>query len=267
MTGLSASSTRSRTEQLEVDMPSDGETKASVAISVVVPAFNEANYLGPTVDAIRTSQAQLPPEVAESVELVVVDDRSTDSTRAVAAGLVDQVVAGPRMGIGAARNAGALMACGDTLVFIDADARVEPGVLPAIHEAIAAGAVGGAIRPTYWSPRRSIQVLLRFWDWYAPRRDITQGVCQFFDRSLFFALDGYRSDLLMAEDTDLYHRALARCGEQAVYMVQGPAVHPSMRRYEQSSVARLWWQMNPVSTRLFRRSARLWKDWYVNPPR
>jgi hypothetical protein len=40
-----------------------------------------------------------------------------------------------------------------------------------------------------------------------------------------------------------------------------------MRRYEQVAALRLWWQMNPITTRWFRRSKRLWKDWYVDPPR
>lgn len=244
-----------------------GNELQTTAMSVVVPAFNEAGHLSATIGYIRVSQALLAQSAGADVELIVVDDQSTDSTGALAADLADRVVTGPRESIGAARNAGADVAYGDTLVFIDADTRVDRGVLPAIYEAVSVGAVGGSIRPTYWSQRWSIQVLLRLWDWYAPRQNITQGVCQFFDRSLFLTLDGYDTDLLMAEDTDLYHRALARCGERAVCTIKDVAVYPSMRRYEQIPISRLWWQMNPIATRLFRRSTRLWKDWYVDPPR
>jgi hypothetical protein len=60
----------------------------------------------------------------------------------------------------------------------------------------------------------------------------------------------------MAEGTDLYHRVQSHYGADSVRIVTDTAVFPSMRRYEQVSAARLWWQMNPTTTRWFRRSAR-----------
>lgn len=235
-------------------------------LSVIVPAFNEERYIIETLEDIAIS-ARLVVSRGGSVELIVVDDESTDATAALAAQVADRVMTGPGETIGAARNAGAAIARGRTLVFVDADTRVDAGTLLAIRSAAADGNVAGSIRATYRSSRRSVQLLLRFWDWYAPRHDITQGVCQFFDREAFEAVGGYRTDLRMAEDTDLYHRVLRRYGRESVCKITEASVHPSMRRYEQISALRLWWQMNPIATTWFRRSERLWRDWYVDPPR
>lgn len=235
-------------------------------LSVIVPAFNEERYIAATLQAVEAS-ARLVAEVGGEVEVIVVDDQSTDATAALAESPADRVVTGPGGTIGGARNAGAAVARGRTLVFVDADSWIEPEVLPAIRAAADAGAVAGSIRATYRSARPAVQLLLRFWDWYAPRHDITQGVCQFFDRAVFEAAGGYDTGLRMAEDTDLYHRVQRQHGPQAVCKITDAAVYPSMRRYDQVSAARLWWQMNPITTRWFRRSARLWRDWYVDPPR
>jgi glycosyltransferase involved in cell wall biosynthesis len=248
-------------------MPSAADDDTQPRLSVVVPAYNEANWLSDTLRSIRASRDELASSVGLLAEIIVVDDQSSDGTGEVGADLADQVILGPRTTIGAARNAGAEVARGNTLIFIDADTRVERGVLPAIDMAVADGACAGSVRGTYESDRALVAALLRFWDWYAPRRNITQGVCQFFDRSVFESLGGYRTDLKMAEDTDLYHRAMAVCERSAFATISDVAVYPSMRRYEQVSTARLWLQMNPLTTQFCRRAGWLWRDWYVDPPR
>jgi glycosyltransferase involved in cell wall biosynthesis len=244
----------------------EAEASQRPELSVIVPAFNEERFIVETLDGLVASARRLSMQGVAN-ELIVVDDQSTDGTAAFARPRADRVVAGPGTTIGAARNAGAAVARGQVLVFVDADTQVEAGTLPAIHAAAADGALAGSIRATYRSSRPLVQLLLRFWDWYAPRHYITQGVCQFFDRAAFEAMGGYRTDLRMAEDTDLHHRVQRRFGRDSVRQVTGTAVYPSMRRYEQVSVARLWLQMNPITTRWFRQSARLWRSWYVDPPR
>ena len=89
-------------------------------VSVVIPARNAAGTLPRTLDALaRQSLA------AERFEVIVADDGSTDTTRAIAkqAATVDRVVViadAPR-GPGAARNAGAVVARAPVLAFTDAD--------------------------------------------------------------------------------------------------------------------------------------------------
>lgn len=93
------------------------EDKKPLSISVIMPVYNG-------IDFIRQS---LPPLVAmkergEVLEVIVVDDTSSDDTPHVARSLGAQVMpSGGRLGPGAARNVAAREAKGDILWFIDAD--------------------------------------------------------------------------------------------------------------------------------------------------
>ena len=55
-------------------------------ISVVIPAFDEEAYLGPTVAGLNVAAAFLFEREGVSTELIVMDNDSTDSTGTVARG-------------------------------------------------------------------------------------------------------------------------------------------------------------------------------------
>jgi glycosyltransferase involved in cell wall biosynthesis len=82
----------------------------------------------------------LPPLVAmqqrgEVVEVIVVDDSSTDDTAAIAADTGARVIpSGGRLGPGAARNQAALQASGNILWFIDADVIVHDDAVQYLRE-------------------------------------------------------------------------------------------------------------------------------------
>lgn len=108
-------------------------------ISIIIPAYNEELVLGGTLRAVRESA----DAVGDPYELIVVDDGSTDRTADVARAHGARVVAVNVRHIAAARNAGAKVAIGDLLVFVDADTLVPPPVLHGAVMAFRAGAVGG----------------------------------------------------------------------------------------------------------------------------
>ena len=85
-------------------------------ISVVIPAYNQARYVA---EAIDSALAQL----RKPLEVIVVDDGSTDETPAVLQryGAPVRVIRQRNAGIGAARNAGVAAARGDYVAFLDAD--------------------------------------------------------------------------------------------------------------------------------------------------
>jgi glycosyltransferase involved in cell wall biosynthesis len=100
-------------------------------ISLIIPVLNEAECIGALL-------AELPPEAAH--EVLVVDNGSTDDTAAIARGAGVRVVSEPRRGYGYACAAGAAVASGEVLVFIDGDGSFLPEQIALLVGAIAAGA-------------------------------------------------------------------------------------------------------------------------------
>jgi len=89
-------------------------------LSIVIPAFNEQDRLGPTLQQVRDwCAAEL-----DSYEIIVVDDGSSDRTVSVARDAGDdiKIIELPRnRGKGAAVRTGMLAATGDRVLFSDAD--------------------------------------------------------------------------------------------------------------------------------------------------
>lgn len=93
-------------------------------ISVVIPCYNQAEFLA---DAIESAVSDTFP-----VEIVVVDDGSTDDTHVVAARYAGvRCVRQGNRGLAAARNRGLEAATGDFVIFLDADDRLLPGGIDA----------------------------------------------------------------------------------------------------------------------------------------
>lgn len=104
----------------------------SPLISAVVPAYNAAAHLADCVGSILAQRGPF------RLEVIIVDDGSSDATATIAAGLVAtaagqaialrllrQANAGPS----AARNAGIAAANGEWIAFLDSDDRMPPGRL------------------------------------------------------------------------------------------------------------------------------------------
>ena len=96
----------------------DGEGPDSIAptVSVVVPAHNASATLRDALESIRVQT--YPP-----LEVIVVDDGSTDDTAHIAAsfGPPVRVISKTNGGTASARNAGVAEASGDIVAFLDAD--------------------------------------------------------------------------------------------------------------------------------------------------
>jgi len=108
-------------------------------LSFILPAHNEQALLGDTLRALRAAAEA----AGEPFELIVVDDASTDRTAEVAAAGGAKVVPVNFRKISAVRNAGARVAIGDVLIFVDADTLVPPETLAGVLKALNQGAVGG----------------------------------------------------------------------------------------------------------------------------
>lgn len=97
-------------------------------ISVVIPAYNAAAFIGET---IRSAQSQ----THAPLEIIVVDDGSIDATARIAREFGCCVIRQPNGGVCAARNAGILAATGDWIALLDHDDIWEPAKLERIVDA------------------------------------------------------------------------------------------------------------------------------------
>ncbi|MDP9181292.1 MAG: glycosyltransferase family 2 protein [Actinomycetota bacterium] len=115
-----------------------------LSVSVVVPVHNGADAL-PELLAALASQ-----EGVGDVEVVVVDNASTDTTAEVAGAspVVTRVVHEPQPGSYVARNAGWRTTSGEVVAFTDADCVPSPGWLAGLLGALAEGELAaGAVVP------------------------------------------------------------------------------------------------------------------------
>jgi glycosyltransferase involved in cell wall biosynthesis len=132
-----------------------------VRLSVIVPARDEADVIRPCLQSLL-SQSEAGFALGEDWELLMVDDGSTDATRAIAGSLANVTILDPdplKPGWTGKANAvwtAARQAQGEWLLFTDADTIHEPGNLRrALHEAEHA-----QVAMLSYSPR---QVVAGFW--------------------------------------------------------------------------------------------------------
>jgi glycosyltransferase involved in cell wall biosynthesis len=85
-------------------------------ISVIIPVFNGEDYLEEAVESVRLQNH-------EPLEILIIDDGSTDNTANLASGLLGNIryFYQPNSGPPTARNRGLRMARGDVIAFLDAD--------------------------------------------------------------------------------------------------------------------------------------------------
>jgi len=99
-------------------------TNSPLLVSIVIPAYNLARYLGETIESILSQDYP-------NIEVIVLDDGSTDDTRRVLEKYAGRIYAEsqPNMGQVNTMNKGWLMSKGDILGFISADDTLLPGAV------------------------------------------------------------------------------------------------------------------------------------------
>jgi glycosyltransferase involved in cell wall biosynthesis len=195
--------------------------------SIIITSYNQREFIN---DAV-TSALGLP---RANREIIVVDDASTDGSQDVLLGYGDAIrliSLDANRGRGGARNAGASLAIGEYLVFLDGDDAFLPWALAVYDRVVQTEAPKLILSPMSWfrGPLPAVQAavapaeirIVEYADYL--HKDRSFGVSAssvVFDRLSFQAVQGWAEDLVVLQDQDLVLR-LAVSG-RAMHVLSPP---------------------------------------------
>ena len=177
-----------------------------VDLSVVIPAWNEAECLEETLgriaDALRANHSD-----GLTWEIIVCDNSSTDDTAEVARRAGARVVFEPERGIARARNAGAAVALGDWLLFIDADSYPTPELMTDMRRLLSQESIVGCgsmmttVGGGWWMRAKVRRDSILLW-----LLGLAPGVFLLCRHDAFRAIGGFNSDLYAFEEIGFVFR-------------------------------------------------------------
>ena len=194
--------------------------------SIIIPAHNEEDYLRKTLHSIKNQTSQ-------DFEVIVVTNGCTDKTEEVAkkrANKKFRVLSLPKPNVSVARNAGALNAEGEILVFLDADTTLENDALQKIKEEFTDKFAVATTKVKPEENKIKYKIAMTFKNLYNQTK-IYQGcsgvlICRKKD---FQQAEGYDPELIVKE-----HRKLTlKLKKSGKYKCINTYATNSMRRFEQ----------------------------------
>ncbi len=199
--------------------------------SIVIPAYNEEAFLGPTLD--RLSEAM--KTVSGHGEVILVDNNSTDGTARLAQERGARVVFEPINRISRARNAGARAAHGPHLIFLDADTLVSPRLIQQALSNLAAGDCcgGGALIRLDGDYGILARGAMGFWNRISTTLNLAAGSFMYCLKEGFEAVGGF-SEKVYASEELWFSRELKKWGRKrrlAFRVVTDPPVVTSGRKF------------------------------------
>jgi len=169
-------------------------------LSLIIPAYNEEKFIGATLGSILKAKASFSSP--SSIEVIVVDNCSTDNTSSIARTFGAKVVTENERRIASVRNKGAKVAQGAIVGFLDADSRITPNMFNSINAAMSSGQyVGGGTLVKF--NRNSLGLFLTYCITVIPARWLlgVMGGLIFSEKQAFEKIGGFNESLYCAEDS------------------------------------------------------------------
>ncbi len=220
---------RNCAEHLDVGTTISHELSAQPPlVTVIVPTRNSGRFLEACLTSVR--QQSYP-----NIELIVIDNHSTDSTLEIANRYADSVFsAGPERS--AQVNHGAELARGSFVYRVDADFLLDPEV---VSECVRLADGPNTAVVVHNTPDSTVSWIARVRkfevDMY--KYSITHSSARFLPRELFLSLGGLRVDVTSGEDYDFQNRLLkngVQCvfaDAEAVHLDEPSRLGPILRKY------------------------------------
>lgn len=183
-------------------------------VSVIIPTRNSEEFLGNCLGSIKM-------QTYKNVEIIVVDNNSTDKTKKIAVKYAKSVFnGGPERS--AQRNFGASKSKGDYLLFIDSDMELSKKVVEECVKGVPK--LGGIIIPEksigegFWAECKALERSFYIGvDWIEAAR--------FFSKEVFNKFKGYDETQTGTEDYDLPQRIKEKFGENSVLRINSFIYH------------------------------------------
>jgi glycosyltransferase involved in cell wall biosynthesis len=241
-----------------------GQAMPMPFISAIVCTHNRADYVGAAIDSLL--QQTYP-----SFEVIVVDNASVDSTRAIVATRCSdprlQYIYEETLGLSVARNRGGWAAAGEILAYLDDDAEASPDWLAALAEGFQDHPqvmIAGGRVTLIWPPHRQVpgwlsptlSASLGAYDLGSMPQTIHQagqtprGLNYAIKKTFFEAMGGFDTqlgrvgtNLLSNEELHMTQRALD-AGVKVLYLPQALVAHhvAPERLTPAWFLGRSWWQ-------------------------
>lgn len=195
-----------------------------VNLSVIVPVYNEANY-------IREMLTALERQTFRDFEIIVKDGASSDRTIEIARKHADKVVSSRDFSVADARNQGAKIADGNILVFVDADTVLPPNMLKIISGLMKnKEIVGGSCRKIPGNKRildRMVYEVVNLSTFLSVYLHVggAHGNCLFIRKDVFKKVGGFNPRIQIAEEQELVRKAM-RFGKFVFLLDQYVVEHP-----------------------------------------
>lgn len=213
----------------------------TILYSVIIPAYNEESLLPATLAALKNAME----DIEYPGEIIVVDNNSTDNTAQIAFGFNVRVIFEPVNQISRARNTGAKAACGQYLVFLDADTIISPKLLDRALKNLSSGkCCGGGVKVEF-DLDNSLPVArlaLALWNWTSINFKLAAGCFIYCLKDTFCAVNGFSEKVYASEEIwfSLSSKAWGRKRCLDFCIISESPILTSARKFKWFSISQLF---------------------------
>jgi len=173
-------------------------------VSVIIPAYNEEKLIRKTLISVKR-------QTYKPIEIIVVNNNSTDKTAKIAQEYTDKVLFLKRKGAATAMNFGARKAKGQYFLFLDADSRISKNTVYNSIKFLRRGFSGGRIKAEYEKKDNKIKLFEVIQNSVLVKVGFYTGPFLYTKRELFQKIGGLNEKIQFGYDIDLMKR-LSRFG-------------------------------------------------------